>query len=72
MKVNPTSNSLSKNKVDMNTLSKFSSTIKTDMRKEGSPFRFLTKNPTSYLESYQSRRTLGNGRINKIFKMNTP
>ena len=72
MKVSPNNNSQMKNKVDMNTLSKFSSTIKTDMRKQGSPFRFLTKNPTSSLESYQSRRTLGNGRINKAFKMTTP
>ena len=59
-------------KIQMSTLSKFSSTIKGDMRKQGSPFRFITaKNPTSSLVSYESRRQLGEGRINKNFKGKT-
>ena len=59
-------------KIQMSTLSKFSSTIKGDMRKKGSPFRFVTgNNPTSSLQSYSSRRTLGEGRINKSFKGKT-
>ena len=59
-------------KIQMSTLSKFSSTIKGDMRKQGSPFRFITaKNPTCSLVSYESRRELGQGRINKNFKGKT-
>jgi hypothetical protein len=58
----------------MSALSKFSRTIKPDMRKHGSPFRFVTgngSNPTCSLKSFESRRKLGDGRINKGFKGKT-
>lgn len=63
------SNVGNKIRVPMDALSQYSSTIKGDLRKRGSPFRYGSKDAK---QAQESRRALGDGRANKMFAGPTP
>ena len=63
------SNAANKMRVPMDALSQYSSTIKGDLRKRGSPFRYGSKEAQP---AQESRRALGDGRANKVFAGATP
>lgn len=66
------SNASNRMRVPMDALSQYSTTIKGDLRKRGSPFRYRSKDGNSALKAQENRRALGEGRANKIFSGATP
>jgi len=67
---NRKAHAVNKISVPMEALSQYSATIKGDLRKRGSPFRYGSKEKPN--QAQESRRALGDGRTNKVFAGATP